>query len=704
MDNKKSKDIKNNKKNISNQIKVNNFNVEEIERNKKVKSDKIVFLSSLLVVVAIVLIIYMIFAIGNYMRLLGKDKIQKFDNLDFYITVKDDGDVIIREIWDIDIKNTKTLYKNFVLDPKFYNAITNISVKDITNGGNTNEFSQINEYNYHLSTGTFYALHTERNLFEIAWGTPSTDKVSNRKYEISYTLDRAMINYRDCSELYWQLLGDEFTIPAKRITGKITLPEGISNKDDIKVWGHIKSLNGNVKVIDEKTIEFNVNNYKGYEYLEIRFLIPRGIINTTNGNNRNTDIMESVINEEERWIDDANKTRIESYIKMTFATVIVLGVVCAEFNLVKKYISSIKKNKKEKIKPEIDFQYFREIPNKELSPGEATFLMYSLNEPTHGDFACIFLSTVLYLANKGYFEIYKGEYDRTHLKLTKKAIDYRLSYRYGSKRDSMPEDVRKIFEYILKIFGEEDTLHIQRITTYINEDKNSGAEFLELMNEVHTKIEVSHSINGNINQNSRKELKKIETEKAFNYAVIMMLSTVLYYLIQYGLVLIGLLMLVFMIIPAVNLAILKISKDNVSYLSQKGLDESDKWDALKQYLKDYSLLKEKDEFMLPLWEEYLIFATAWGISKDVLEKMEPEYKEKMQESKYHDFYYSHEYNKFSVDFKDFANDFITTATMVTTTKTSAGGFGGGFTAGGGFGGGRSRRRWKIKTTLYKYKL
>ena len=115
MDNKKSKDIKNNKKNISNQIKVNNFNVEEIERNKKVKSDKIVFLSSLLVVVVIVLIIYMIFAIGNYMSLLGKDKIQKFDNLDFYITVKDDGDVIIREIWDIDIKNTKTLYKNFVL-------------------------------------------------------------------------------------------------------------------------------------------------------------------------------------------------------------------------------------------------------------------------------------------------------------------------------------------------------------------------------------------------------------------------------------------------------------------------------------------------------------------------------------------------------------------------------------------------------------
>ena len=180
MDNKKSKDI-NNKKNISNQIKVNNFNVEEIERNKKVKSDKIVFLSSLLVVVAIVLIIYMIFAIGNYMSLLGKDKIQKFDNLDFYITVKDDGDVIIREIWDIDIKNTKTLYKNFVLDPKFYNAITNISVKDITNGGNTNEFSQINEYNYHLSTGTFYALHTERNVYEIARGTPRTDKESNRK-------------------------------------------------------------------------------------------------------------------------------------------------------------------------------------------------------------------------------------------------------------------------------------------------------------------------------------------------------------------------------------------------------------------------------------------------------------------------------------------------------------------------------------------
>lgn len=677
----------NNKKNDSN--KTNNVN---IERTKKVKSEKLVFLSSLLVVVVIVLIIYMVFAIGNYMSLIGKDKIQKFDDLDFYITVKDNGDVIIKEVWDIDIKNTKTLYKNFVLDPKFYNAITDISIKDITNAGNAKEFSQINEYKYHLSTGTFYALHTERNLFEIAWGTPSTEKISNKKYEISYTLDRAMINYKDCSEFYWQLLGDEFSVPAKRITGKITLPEGISNKADIKVWGHIKSLNGNINVIDEKTIEFNVNNYKGYEYLEIRFLLPKGVINTANGNNRNTDKMKSIIDEEARWVDDANKTRIESYIKMTFVAIIVLGIVFAEFNLVKKYINSIRKNKKEKLKPEIDFQYFREIPNKELSPGEATFLMYSLNEPTHGDFASIFLSTVLYIANKGYFEIYKGEHDRTYLRLTKKAIDYKLSYKYGSKRDSMPEDVRKIFEYILKIFGEEDSLHIQRITTYINEDENSGAEFLELMHEVHTKIEVSHSIKGNINQSGREELKKIEIEKAFNYAVITILATVLNYLIQYELVLFGIFILVAMIIPAVNLAILKISKDNVSYLSQKGLNESDKWEALKQYLKDYSLIKEKDEFMLPLWEEYLVFATAWGISQEVLEKMEPEYKEKMKESKYYDFYYSNEYNEFSIDFKTFANDFITTATLVTTSNASAGGLGGGFTGGGGFGGGRSRRR------------
>ena len=56
------------------------------------------------------------------------------------------------------------------------------------------------------------------------------------------------------------------------------------------------------------------------------------------------------------------------------------------------------------------------------------------------------------------------------------------------------------------------------------------------------------------------------------------------------------------------------------------MEESQKWQGLKKYLEDYSLLNEKRTRDLGLWEQFLVYATAFGISDKVIEEIKTEIK------------------------------------------------------------------------------
>ena len=60
----------------------------------------------------------------------------------------------------------------------------------------------------------------------------------------------------------------------------------------------------------------------------------------------------------------------------------------------------------------------------------------------------------------------------------------------------------------------------------------------------------------------------------------------------------------------------------MSALTEKGMKERNQWKALKKYMEDYSLLNEKTLPDIILWEKFLVYATAFGISKEVIEQLE----------------------------------------------------------------------------------
>ena len=55
--------------------------------------------------------------------------------------------------------------------------------------------------------------------------------------------------------------------------------------------------------------------------------------------------------------------------------------------------------------------------------------------------------------------------------------------------------------------------------------------------------------------------------------------------------------------------------------TQFGIDEYEKWKGLYHFLNDMTRMKEKTVIELPLWEKYLVYATAFGIYDKVIKAL-----------------------------------------------------------------------------------
>ena len=133
-------------------------------------------------------------------------------------------------------------------------------------------------------------------------------------------------------------------------------------------------------------------------------------------------------------------------------------------------------------------------------------------------------------------------------------------------------------------------------------------------------------------------------------------------------------------------------------LTQKGTDEKEAWKGLKNFMEDFSMLDKKEVPELVLWEKYLVYATAFGISDKVLKQLKVVYPQITDEQFMSSYGYSYLYlmsnRNFSNTFVRSINNSVISAYNFANYSSGSGG-GGGFSSGGGFGGGGGRNGWKI---------
>lgn len=538
------------------------------------------------------------------------------NKLTFNAELTEHGDMTVVEDWDITLSDATSIYKSFKKDMSKYFGVGGFQVYEIKDG------QQIPLNKGYAGQEGCYQVIEKSDSTEVSWGTGIAGEKARKKYRLAYNVKNIITKYNDCAELYWQFLGDGFSIPAKKITGTISIPDKIDHKSQIKAWGHINSMTGTIRIKNKNTITFDVSHYSANQFLEVRLLLPPNIVQNEN-RYQNVAMKDKIINEEKGFANDSNKYRILNTILLIGIIAIYVYIIIYEIKKIRKLINKLKQIKLYNTK----YEYFREIPNENSSPGRAAFLLNSSFQVEHGDFNKIFAATILDLKYKGYIDIkekvLKNETIQ-YIELSDNTKTYKGKQKYiKTEIKELSKDENMILDYIISLTNEEGILPIQDINGHINYNDENKSEFVELASGVYSKIEVIETLNGNVKKVNSEKRKRIHGEYSWDISVnigiiILVLSLTWFFL--------NLLFMIIAILPIISLVLLYRIRRVTYYLSEKGLEESQKWQGLKKYLEDYSLLNEKRTRDLGLWEQFLVYATAFGISDKVIEEIKTEIK------------------------------------------------------------------------------
>ena len=388
-------------------------------------------------------------------------------NLDFDVNVNDDGSMDVVETWNIKISDTNTLFKTFKTDSKKYSSISDVKVTEIING-ESKEFEEIDELMYHVTKDCYYGMMNDDDDFEIAWGVGLDDRTATKQYQISYTVNDVIAKYNDCAELYWQFVGSDFEINADKITGTITLPSEVEKKEDIRVWGHTEGLNGEIYATGLNKVEFEINHFVNGRFVEVRVAVPTDTI-IYSDRTYDTEKLNSIITEETKWAEDANKRR-ERQQKIDNAIGIVATLVALAISvwLVIRIVKKVKKMRNIKKKmPTQKFEYYRDIPRQDATPSEAiTLLSNKISDFQSKELGRAFSATLLELNLKKCldFEVTKDEKNKEIVKiklLNEKQID------------ELKVDEKTIYSFIKNAIGSKEYITVKELEKYIKSHEHT---------------------------------------------------------------------------------------------------------------------------------------------------------------------------------------------------------------------------------------
>jgi len=607
----------------------------------------------------------------------------ELNTLNYNVTLNSDGTAYITETWDISIEDTNTLFKTFEIDNSKYSGITNVSVVETTNGINKS-FFQIYQEKYHVNKDAFYALVNSKGQFEIAWGVSEDDSYARRTFNISYTIKDAVKNYSDCSEFYWQFISDESAIPAEKVTGTITLPTNVINTDDFRVWAH-GPLNGNISKTSNNTASFEVDNLRSHTMLEARIVTPTYVF-SNNQNTSSSSKLSYILSQEQKWADEANKkreaeARMQLIIKIMTIVFLILsniGGIALAIVLIKK-ISKYKKQLQvaPNYKPSMPSKYYRDIPSN-ATPAEAAFLYYFKTSAMSLHIPSIFSATMLNLCLKKYLSFEKVPEKKDTIKVI---INQNINI------DTLSKDERDIFELLQKVSSTNE-FTMKEFEKYC---QNHSSQFNKVYNSIEPSAKKAQENYGNYDSKIITQYHNY-TLKVVGYVFLLILSAIIMWA--------NVIPCIMCIVYCSQLA----SKYNT--LTQKGVDEKEQWIGLKNYMEDFSIMKEKEVPEIILWEKYLVFATAFGIADKVLKQLKVVYPQLTDENYLQNNGYSYLYfmshSNMTTNFVSTLNNSIS-STYSSINYSSGSGSGGGFSGGGGFGGGGGRNGRKIEKTIVRNK-
>lgn len=574
------------------------------------------------------------------------------------VVLLEDGSMQVSETWTIDFDGEFTRFSKDL--PLRRSDGQKIDMTDVSVSVDGIDYQSLSSFDSRRPVGYFAneISQSESNM-EIYLDADDETKVVN----ISYTLSNAFVAYDDVIDFNHAMIGDGWDYDIDRVYGTITFPS-VSSTQDIRVWGH-GPANGKVMIQGADSVQYECSNLPENTELSVRLLLPSSLFSMEKMSGAQ---LESIVAEEEKYVlqEEArqNRLRMQLIASVVVSLIGVLGIVWLVLR-----VRRLTRPFETQMAPE----FYRDLPSH-MPPSELVDLFNYRHDRLQEDNK--FASTLLRFCLLGMleFEIYEKDgffKDKQVTRLIFKDIDL-------DNVDLMDYE-KDLYTFLRSYASKDSKVDMDELKKKMNRSPERAKRQLEAFKDgAKALLEMDGMTDHTVSQHTAK------------YAGV---SIGIFVLSIAGIVLFQAWLLIILAVVSILASVYMMTRTR---LSQKGENEYVLWKAFEHFLKELTLMNEKDLPELVMWEQYLVYAAALGQAETVLKRL-PEVYPDFYES---DFYY-HSYVRFfyfshmrvpNLDLFDglshFSNDLVT-AMNYTANRGGHGGsfssFGGGSSSGGGGG-------------------
>ena len=353
-----------------------------------------------------------------------------YKSLDYDVRMLPNGDLHIAQRVTMTMRERKDddgnarpwrqLYQRYTLDPGNLTGITGISVRDERTGRDyarsqpipTDQVSDTPSWDAEHAEHWYIAnVDDEGNLgayqptdgrqeVEIGWNIPETTEDAARVFDITMTFEGVSTAYHDVTSFMWEPFGERNQVPIGVVTGNVRFPGGI-DAGNSWAWLHYSGVSRTSRA-DDGSLRFTARDVRAGQHLDLVAMVDSKATSDVTRRGEGAAKQRIMADEarQEKAARDSERTaarvRLAAW-SVAAALTVALGIVCIRAAILTYRDSQYHG----------DLDYWREPP--ELSPASAAKLNGVLEDVSEKNVMSRQLAaTMLSLASRKAIAIYPG--------------------------------------------------------------------------------------------------------------------------------------------------------------------------------------------------------------------------------------------------------------------------------------------------------
>lgn len=402
---------------------------------------------------------------------------------------------------------------------------------------------------------------------------------------ISYDMKGVVTLFNDIGGLQYKLWGEEWDVPANKLKATINLPGDSGNE----YYLHPQEYN-DTSSLNKNTITTESSCPKG-DYYEVTVLMPLDDFNDApNAKHVNKDGREMIM---KNFKDSVNGRNFWNTTFMLLGLLSILSPIGAIYTYL-KYGREPKVN--------YDGIYERDLPTNDPPELVNAFIenKMSIGNPNMKGFE----ASIMNIIEKKAINLNVQEDINTETK------DLILTF---NSKEKLSANEQIVFD-TLQHFSTDNILNLSKLNNQLSSETN-GKWFMEKFDEWKTSVKNEIELSKYFDDKGSTIITGIGLIGIVFATLILILGFVTD--LSGGLYAIagGIFLIIFSIV------LLKLDDDIFGRWTEEGRVYYLKWENLKKFLKDNSLIKEHPPESMIIWKKYLIYGAALGVADKVYESM-----------------------------------------------------------------------------------